>query len=75
MNLWNNYTQIKLRQLILFWLITLIVMEFIGIQLFDLLSKYFAPEWHNEIFKDFRYGGIIGWIIETIKIWFPNLRV
>lgn len=75
MDLWDKYNQIKLWQLILFCLITLIVIEFIGIQLFDLLSKHFAPEWHSEVFKDFRYGGIIGWIIETIKIWFPHLRV
>lgn len=75
MNSWNKYNQINLWQLILFCLITLIVIEFIGIQLFDLLSKHFAPEWHSEVFKDFRYGGIIGWIIETIKIWFPHLKV
>lgn len=70
MNLWDKYNQIKLWQLMLFCLITLIVVEFIGIQLFDLLSKHIAPEWHNEVFKNFRYGGIIGWIIETIKFGF-----
>ena len=71
----NNHNQIKLCQLIVFCLITLITLEFIGIQLFDLLSKRFAPEWYEEVFKDFRYGGIIGWIIETMKIWFPHLQV
>lgn len=44
MNLWNNYNQIKLWQLIVFCLITLIALEVIGIQLFDLLSKHIAPE-------------------------------
>lgn len=75
MNLWNNHNQIKLWQLIVFCVVTLIALEFIGIQLYDLLSKHISPEWHSEVFKDFRYGGIIGWIIETIKIWFPHLQV
>ena len=75
MNLWNNYNQIKLWRFIVFCLITLIALEFIGIQLSDLLLKHITPERYNEEFKDFRYGGFIGWIIETIKIWFPHLQV